>query len=77
MAFFPLDHYPPFLVLDCNYGAWKLPSGKWMCATWNIKENHGHFLSEPNKCTAMGFDRLYEPDTLADAKESNAFLACK
>ena len=48
-----------------------------MCATWNIKENHPNFLTEPNKCTEMGFDRLFEPDNLEDALESNAYLACK
>ena len=66
-----------FLALDCNYGAWKLPSGKWMCATWNIKENHHNFLTEPNKCTEMGFDRLFEPDTLEDVLDSKNYLACK
>ena len=59
----------------CHNGAWKLPSGKWLCIV-NADITKAH--PEGQKfCQVIGFDRLYEPRTLEDSQFTVRLEFCK
>ena len=63
----------------CHQGAWKLPSGKWICVVLNsdggnIKKTYD---DSQQFCKDNGFDRLLEPQTLEDSKFVHHMLHCK
>ena len=59
----------------CHNGAWKLPSGKWLCMV-NVDITKAH--PEAQKyCEVIGFDWLYEPRTLEDSQLTVRLEFCK
>ena len=46
----------------CRYGAWKLPSGKYLCFSNTVSSA----TATNDHCVQEGFDHLYEPRTLED-----------
>lgn len=73
LTLFPLIFY--FFAGLCHNGAWKLPSGKWLCIV-NADITKAH--PEGQKyCQVIGFDRLYEPRTLEDSQLTVRLEFCK
>ena len=62
---------------DCVYGAWQLPSGKMICLTLVPYRRSFTFTVTQQFCSEIGFDRLFEPRALEDAKHSALLGKCK
>ena len=81
----PLDHgVGP--VEFCVGGAWKMPSGKYLCLVepatnidaWDRHSTHGEDKSDlTGMCTERGFDHFFEPRTREDTVEYLKLEQCK
>ena len=59
----------------CHQGAFKLPSGKWLCVVNDeIKKN---FEEGVQYCENNGFDRLFEVRSLEDSQFTNKLEFCE
>ena len=59
----------------CHQGAFKLPSGKWLCV---VNEKILKNYDEGQQfCENNGFDRLFEVKSLEDSQFTNKLEFCK
>ena len=59
----------------CHQGAFKLPSGKWLCV---VNEEIKKDYDEGQQfCKNNGFDRLFEVKSLEDSQFTNKLEFCK
>ena len=59
----------------CHQGAFKLPSGKWLCVVNDeIKKT---YAQGQQFCKNNGFDRLFEVKSLKDSQFTNKLEFCK
>ena len=59
----------------CHQGAFKLPSGKWLCV---VNEEITKDYDEGQQfCENNGFDRLFEVKSLEDSQFTNKLEFCK
>ena len=59
----------------CHQGAFKLPSGKWLCVV-NDEIKKG-FEEGQQYCENNGFDRLFEVRSLEDSQFTNKLEFCE
>ena len=74
-VFFSFISISSFYSGLCHQGAFKLPSGKWLCVVNDeIKKT---YAQGQQFCKNNGFDRLFEVKSLEDSQFTNKLEFCK